>query len=463
LNEIKVIVNYSDSTNYDYVKLTPNGIFTDVELYNFVGGVDDRTAWGTTNYTTGQWIPIKVCVADNIITVNSYPLYLEGPSSTQIPSVALGTGTATEVLFDTFVLSRKIKDDCPYCLPGCNKCEDADAPDCISVTFDGFAALDPPQCYAVDAACLNATFYLAWGGGQSCVWYNGIPVCYPSCDLGPISASIIKPADNYILQLSLSHAGPTPEEYIFEADLGTDNPNCQSWSDLALTFISSTGATLDTSGVSATVSAEDGEENCEQEIVHCGSFTNCGFDSPDTITLTVAGVYNWHHEHCDNHCDDINRTYTLERSQSCCVWESSWFDPAYCYVRKVTLAVSGSPSTTTITIKLMNGYGGMYYAAEEIESWPITCEQLDGLVFDDMRKWGMSVYACDVASADATVDANCGVALLSTDETQATITTEPKPRRKRKPCGCGGSNRKLRRSPSRPRRRLVNKSSDILL
>jgi hypothetical protein len=241
-----VVVGYTDSNNYFYVRYTTgagsSGTITIVRViggaHDSVGSVGSLTIDASTTYTA------KVCLADHGITayLDGEPLLTRGiggsPEGQQAGLQASGTGTAT---FNNFFFTRgrsALEPYCPQCGYGassepCPACDPIDSQDAqYKVTISGMTDSAGSGCDDCDSVngihFLNLTAIASDGQDPPsglCEWMA--PFGPLGCTGNPENCLLLQLQTGGTVALGLTNIGPcTVDRGSFSpAFVESDNPN----------------------------------------------------------------------------------------------------------------------------------------------------------------------------------------------------------------------------------------------
>ena len=278
-DKARVIVNYTDSSNYDFVEFQLGATTSTMRLYTRVGGsntqisVEYESTAGTSP-TTGDDITMEICAHANYISANATwgaaGLFAASRTTNTGNQAAVATGdTVTgNVDFDSFKFygfdtegidgydaEAVLNPDCPRCFGGCASCNDEHSPSAYEVVLTGMSC----------GSC-NATFvvYGLWAGVTygACMHLLEFP-----CDIYdylfistngntfPSNASGAFDGVGVALQTLSGHGNTWSKDYTYPIDEDTDGYGDCFFEDLVLAYLGDSGTPPCTASGTATVTA----------------------------------------------------------------------------------------------------------------------------------------------------------------------------------------------------------------
>lgn len=235
----------------------------------------------------------------------------------------------------------------------CDYCTTDDAPAFLNFVFSNIANGSPTvqgSCQA--CTCANGEALAAENNGSgSCAWTGTISLdCF--CLAGTITAALTYSGGHYYLTATLTIGGTTAT---YQADLGTEKPDCEAWSGIALSLQSSSGTACDLSTSSLAVTASNqasssvwpSDPATQASLMGATWCDNCGSDYPERVYVRLSGLTNeapggapcWN---CQD-CESLNGTYSLRHSTGTvclvgCGWTYSFGSPI-CAVASIGVAL----------------------------------------------------------------------------------------------------------------------------
>ncbi|MHC4181561.1 MAG: hypothetical protein ACYSWU_29050 [Planctomycetota bacterium] len=204
-------------------------------------------------------------------------------------------------------------DDCCSVPPEyCNHCVDDEMPFCLELVITDAAMLAVHTCRACD--CINGlTINLAYYA--ACDWRGETEA---DCDCIHTAWRVVlskNVSDHYILTVT---GGAE-----FVADLGTNKPNCMTWSNIEAAFSRDLTSACDYSGATATISAkttgscpspQPTDPATVEQLLGSYYCQTCGSNYPAGVYVKLEDLTAnpGYEDPCAN-CDLLNATYYLPR------------------------------------------------------------------------------------------------------------------------------------------------------
>jgi len=216
---------------------------------------------------------------------------------------------------------------------GCGMCDycSGSVPACLAITISGIANNSCSDCGDINGVWRVKLIPFS----IPCQWVGYLCSSFMSiCGLDRLIATLDLSGSDYILTIVLDDPA-SGESIIWSKNFGVVKPDCNAWSNLVLTFVSSTATCCDGNSGTLAISVAG---PCTPNTVCFHNCTECTNNrAARRYQVTINGIGGdittcWpFYPSCPN-CSDLDGTYiiTMEGCGAACRGHSAWFpDPCH--------------------------------------------------------------------------------------------------------------------------------------